>query len=227
MDGQAPEIVDVGWGFTAVYALVGDGGIVLVDSHRPGNDEKIVRRMERSGLDPARVTALVVTHGHPDHAGSTAALAERLQVPVIASVADRPYLDAGTAPLHTTNFAGDLIATTVPRRFPPVTVDVWADPAAPLDVYGVHAEVRTVGGHTPGSVVVWLPSGEVIVGDLLRTRMNRRHTPARHWFQDDEDAALAAIDSLLDQGATTLYPVHRGALAADDVRQWLASDPAR
>lgn len=216
-------ITDVGWGFTAVYAVHTRDAIVLVDAHRPHHEGRILRRMRARGLDPERVTALVVTHGHPDHAGSTAALAAELHVPVIAGAADAPYLEAGAAPITPTNLAGKLIALTVPHKFPPVATDVpvegtppgWDDAGFDLAPYGVPGTVHQVGGHTPGSVTVELPGGRAIVGDLVRTGLARHHVPARHFFQDDEVGAIEALAGVLDRGNTVVYPIHRGSVPAE------------
>lgn len=230
-------ITDVGWGLTAVYAVHTRDAIVLVDAHRPHHEGRILRRMRARGLDPERITALVVTHGHPDHAGSTAALAAELHVPVIAGAGDAPYLDAGEAPIYPMNLGGRLIALTVPKRFPPVRTDVAVEGAAPgwgstgLDLapYGVQGVVYQVGGHTPGSVTVELPGGRAIVGDLVRTRILRHHVAARHFFQDDEMGAIEALAGVLDRGNAVVYPIHRGSVPAEDLAAFVdaQADDAR
>jgi ribonuclease Z len=60
---------------TTMLALEGDSGIVVVDC---GAD--VVQRLLAHGLDPLRVTALIVTHEHADHVGGLPLMLERLWV---------------------------------------------------------------------------------------------------------------------------------------------------
>jgi hydroxyacylglutathione hydrolase len=58
------------------HTYVVDGGdeLVLIDAgFGPGTDEILVN-MRRDGLDPARVSRIVVTHYHADHAGGLASM---------------------------------------------------------------------------------------------------------------------------------------------------------
>jgi hydroxyacylglutathione hydrolase len=57
-----------------VYAIDGGDEIVLVDAgFGPATDE-ILQQMRADGLDPSRVSRIVVTHYHADHAGGCASM---------------------------------------------------------------------------------------------------------------------------------------------------------
>jgi ribonuclease Z len=58
---------------TTMLALEGPSGIVVVDC---GGD--VVQRLLAQGLDPLRVSALIVTHEHADHVGGLPLMVERL-----------------------------------------------------------------------------------------------------------------------------------------------------
>ena len=58
---------------TTMLALEGSSGIVVIDC---GGD--VVQRLLAQGLDPLRVTALIVTHEHADHVGGLPLMVERL-----------------------------------------------------------------------------------------------------------------------------------------------------
>ena len=60
---------------TTMLALEGAAGVVVVDC---GAD--VVQRLQAHGVDPLRVTALIVTHEHADHVGGLPLMLERLWV---------------------------------------------------------------------------------------------------------------------------------------------------
>jgi ribonuclease Z len=62
-----------GWRTTTMLALEGPAGVVVVDC---GGD--VVQRLLAHGLDPLRITALIVTHEHADHVGGLPLMLERL-----------------------------------------------------------------------------------------------------------------------------------------------------
>ena len=55
-----------------VYLLDGGSELALVDVGAGMGAERIVANVARSGLDPERITKLVCTHAHGDHAGGAA-----------------------------------------------------------------------------------------------------------------------------------------------------------
>ncbi len=60
---------------TTMLALEGPSGVVVVDC---GGD--VVQRLLAHGLDPLRVTALIVTHEHADHVSGLPLMVERLWI---------------------------------------------------------------------------------------------------------------------------------------------------
>lgn len=99
-DRRLPEVAQVAQGIWAVpvpcedfpirytlcYIVVGSlGSFVVID---PGVDAPPARAalhagMREAGVDPARLSAVLVTHLHPDHIGLAGELADRTHAPVL------------------------------------------------------------------------------------------------------------------------------------------------
>ncbi len=139
--------------------LLGDeeaGKLVVID---PGEEAaRIAERVRASGLEPV---AILHTHGHLDHAGGTAHLAELLPgIPV--------GLHPGDLPLYR-NLArqGAMFGLSVDE---PPDPDLELEHGQRIPVGGLELEVRHTPGHSPGSVsfvVHGAPEPLAIVGDVL------------------------------------------------------------
>ncbi len=69
-----------------VYLIDGGDELALIDCGMADGDslERILSNVRGDGLDPAKITRIVVTHYHMDHAGGAARFRDRLGVDVVA-----------------------------------------------------------------------------------------------------------------------------------------------
>ena len=117
--------------------IVSDGqGTMVVD---PSCDaDKIL-----AALDGATPDAIVVTHGHWDHFGAAAELREATGAPVVASVADAPFivepLDKGMA-----------------RKAVPCAVDRTVANGDVVEVGAMKWKVVETPGHSKGSICLFI-----------------------------------------------------------------------
>jgi glyoxylase-like metal-dependent hydrolase (beta-lactamase superfamily II) len=156
-------------GIIANAYLVGNADSwVLVDASIPGSHRKIVRAAEARFGRGTKPDAILLTHGHFDHAGSAARLADRWAVRVHAHPLELPYLtgQADYPPLDTT---GPGFFSKLARFFPSKTVNL-SDRVT--DFAGAFGEWETLEtpGHTPGHVSFFRRSdGILLAGDALTT----------------------------------------------------------
>ena len=136
-------------GFDAhVYLLDGGDELALVDCGM-GTEvgmARVLENVESHGIDPGRITRLLLTHYHTDHASGAARYRERLGLRVAFSALEQRALE--TADHERTSFAAAKAAGIFPDGFtyPPCPVD---DALADGDELGVgRLSVRYV--ETPG-----------------------------------------------------------------------------
>jgi glyoxylase-like metal-dependent hydrolase (beta-lactamase superfamily II) len=72
------------------FIVDGDEGVVLVDTGLPKRHGAILDGLTAIGRSPEDIAAIVITHGHADHAGGAAVLKRESGASLIASETDAP-----------------------------------------------------------------------------------------------------------------------------------------
>ncbi len=206
-----------------VYAIEGREGTVIVDSGDPGQEGDVLGALARTSVRRRSVRLLVLTHAHADHAGAARALAASLRVPIALQRADASTAEAGrNPPLHPTGLTAELLAGFLTQEYPAFAPTLAFDDCLDLRPYGVDGVVRSAPGHTPGSSVVLLASGDAIVGDLVLGGylggLFASDVPTEHYFQAHPARIRAILEWLLAQGVERLFLGHGGPVTADAVR---------
>ncbi len=123
----------------------------------PGGDlDRLTTAIEQRHL---KLTQIWLTHAHIDHAGASAELAGRLQVPIIGPhPADQFWIDG--LPAQSKMFGLPPALSFTPTR--------WLFDGDTVTLGQSTLEVRHCPGHTPGHVVFYAPEiGRAFVGDVL------------------------------------------------------------
>lgn len=167
---------DVGWlpiSFVNVYFIGRAGGPwVLVDTGLPRRAAQIKEAAEARFGTGARPEAILLTHGHFDHAGSAAELAEMWDVPVYAHRLEVPYLTGcSDYPPQDPTIGGAIafLSRFMPHRARDLGPRLRELP--PGEVPGGPGwEWLPTPGHTPGHISLFRASDRVLIaGDAFAT----------------------------------------------------------
>ena len=143
-----------------VYLLDGGSELALVDVGAGMGAERIVANVEQSGFDPARITKLVCTHPHGDHAGGAARMRALLpNAAVLLSAHGANVIRTGderTASLDVAKAAGIYPAD---YRLEPCAVDEELREGDRVDVGDLALECLDTPGHSDGHLSFLLEHG--------------------------------------------------------------------
>lgn len=145
----------------------------------PGGDlPRILRAVEANGVTLEKI---LVTHGHIDHAGGVAELAERLSLPIEGPQREDGFWIDGM-PAQSKMFGFPNVRAFTPDR--------WLEQGDVVTVGESALQVLHCPGHTPGHVVFFdAPDRLAIVGDVLfQGSIGRTDFP-----KGDFDALIASI----------------------------------
>lgn len=174
-------------GFVSAYLLARGGEVAVVDTGVEGSETAIGDGLTAAGLSWDSVAHLILTHRHPDHAGSADAVLT-------------------AAPLAT-GYAGaaDIAGITVSR---PLTAVEDGERVFDLRIVATP-------GHTAGHIAVLDEAGGVLVaGDALGTDGGAA-TPPSAEFTEDMDQAMASIARLATFDFGTLLVGHGDPIEGD------------
>ena len=183
-----------------VYAIrLENGSAAIVDCGSPGSAEAIEDGLRAAGIAPADAGTLLLTHRHWDHAGSAAALRERLALTVVAGAAD---VEGGRLRGESAGWLA---------RYRPAAEPATVDVALPMDAQreplpGVVAVPSP--GHTAGSVCYLLPDRELMfIGDVALHSGDRMSRPLPV-FNEDTAAQERSLRAIAAQAPAHGTPGH-------------------
>lgn len=159
--------------------LLEDGNAsVMIDTGLVGEPFFIRRLVRRLGLRPDSIKAILLTHGHLDHAGNLAWLKDWTGARVFGHTAEQAHVD-GTFPYKgTARWCGRLEAAgRFAFRYRPAKIDEFITDEQELPFWG-GLRVMHLPGHTLGHCAFYSARHDLLFsGDLFASYLFNVHRP--------------------------------------------------
>lgn len=190
------------------YLVDLNGVLVLIDAGLPGEQGRILRKMQTLGYD--KLDLIYITHAHIDHYGSAAAIREATKAPIAVHRADGEAMTLGETRLGTARGIGKPVKGLLPTiqrfyRTPATPPDILLDDGDDLSQIGMPATVLHTPGHTFGSSSL-VVGDSAFVGDLITNR--RRRPRLQRYYAEDWQLIRSSYERLVELGLSRLYPGH-------------------
>lgn len=156
------------------YLLEKAGDLVLIDTGSAGDEVKIEAELSEIGKSLSDLTGIIVTHCHPDHAGSLAAIQHRTDAPTFMHRVDAAFVEQGRGMRPMTPAPGllnrllfRLFIAPSPEKIDAARVDHHIEDDEVLTLAGRLQIVHTP-GHSAGQIALhWEEESVLFVADAL------------------------------------------------------------
>ncbi|MGH8461391.1 MAG: alkyl sulfatase dimerization domain-containing protein [Stenotrophobium sp.] len=235
--------VAIGYGIANSIMLVGDDGVIIVDTMESTQAAQAVLAQFRMITDKP-VKAIIYTHSHPDHIGGASVFAAGAAVPVYAQegvsanmdktatelqpiITRRSMLMYGTqlTPEQSINIGiggelnlhpGSTVGVLRPTRTFRDTLDDT--------VAGIHFHLEHAPGETDDQLFVWLPERKVLLsGDNIYKAFPNLYTIRGTSYRDPK-LWVASLDKMRALHADFLVPSHTRPLIGSAVIERTLTD---
>ena len=157
------------------FLIEGEDGLTLIDAGFPDKEAVVFDAIRGLGQNLGDLKHLILTHGHPDHIGSAAAIVRETGARTYMHPLDRSLAESG-GPFRPMQPAPGLLRQVIcsllydhNQRVAPVAIDQPLSDGDILPVAG-GIDVIHVPGHCAGQVaLLWRPGRMLFAGDVCMT----------------------------------------------------------
>jgi metallo-beta-lactamase class B len=174
--------------------------LCMIDCGAGKSAEFIIENIEETGLDPSRLSSLLLTHCHVDHIGALAFFKEKYKLNVYSHNLDSDAIESGDPKKTASNWYG--------VRLPKTKVDVrLLGSAGVVDIGNIKIRWLHTPGHTPGSVVFYVDaSGQrILFGQDIHGPFNDDFDSDISMWRESMEKVIGLDSDILCEGHFGIY----------------------
>jgi metallo-beta-lactamase class B len=186
--------------------------LCLIDCGAGKSARWIKENIEETGLDPNKLSTLILTHCHVDHIGAVSYFKEKYQVKVLAHSLDSDAIESGDSQKTASNWYG--------VSLPKTNIDIRLEGSrGMLEIGNRKINWLQTPGHTPGSIVVYIDTAgqRILFGQDI-------HGPFHPDFNSDISKWRESMGEVLKLEADILCEGHFGIFSPmEKVKKYIQS----
>lgn len=195
--------------------LIKDDGLILIDGGSPNAFNDFSKGLQKAGVNPKDISAIIITHCHWDHIGCAKVIKEYTEAKIVVHENEKSILEEGQR-LMPPGVAlwGKILGPLFDKwsqkfQIEPCHVDiVIGNDNESLSQFGIRGEILSTPGHSSGSISVMLESGDVFVGDMAMNGLPMTIKPSLPIFAEDISTLRKSWKKIIDLGVKTIHPAH-------------------
>lgn len=173
------NIYQIKLGMVNAFVVEDNNGLTLIDTGYKNSTDKIFDAIKKAGKNPDDIKQVILTHSHPDHAGSAAEIKKRLNIPVLAHAEDAKIIEQGIGGrkpfILTPGFVNWMIFNLMIKNSDPsiekLNIDQKLQDNEMLPIAGGIQVIHTP-GHSAGHIALLVKNeGVLIAGDICANVM--------------------------------------------------------
>ena len=195
-------------------------GTTLVDTGMPGQLPALLAAIDATGVSPASLRRIVLTHQDMDHIGNARELRSKSGAAVLAHEEEVPYIQGEKRLLKFDPSRLESMLASLPEAARDSARALFSSPpSAHVDQYlhdgdvipvGAGARVVYTPGHTPGHISLYVPTERLLIaGDGLRVESGQLLGPSEANTPDME-RALLSVRKMAELEVETVVCYHGG-----------------